>query len=92
MARHRGRHLDPAAGNHQERPMLIGWVLLIGVCIVVSVLACCVIWPVLLLLAVPYVRSVVLLPISLTYRLYSVEFLAQFGPDFATGPHIDANG
>ena len=69
--------------------VLIGWVLLVGVCVVVAVLACCVIWPILLLLAVPYVRSVLLLPISLTYRLYSVEFLAQFGADFSTGPHID---
>lgn len=31
------------------------------------------------LLAIPYVSSVLLLPISGTYRLYSVEFLGQFG-------------
>jgi hypothetical protein len=36
----------------------------------------------LLLLAIPFIGSVVLLPVSYTFRAFSVEFLAQFGDDF----------
>jgi len=35
-----------------------------------------------LLLAIPYVNSVLLLPVSYTFRAFSLEFLAQFGKDF----------
>lgn len=42
---------------------------------VFCLLTCC-------LAAVPYVGTVLLLPIWVTYRLLSVEFLAQFHPDF----------
>jgi len=35
-----------------------------------------------LLLAIPYVNSVLLLPVSYTFRAFSLEFLAQFGPEF----------
>jgi hypothetical protein len=38
-------------------------------------LSCCI-------LAIPYVGTVILLPIWVTYRLFSVEFLAQFDPGF----------
>jgi len=30
----------------------------------------------------PYVGTVILLPFYVTYRLFSVEFLAQFDPGF----------
>ncbi len=36
-----------------------------------------------LILAIPYINSVILLPVSVTYRAYSVEFLGQFGTEFA---------
>jgi len=35
-----------------------------------------------LLLIIPYVNSVVLLPISYTFRAFGPEFLGQFGEDF----------
>lgn len=34
------------------------------------------------LMVIPYVNSVVLLPVSYGFRAFSVEFLAQFGPEF----------
>ncbi len=35
-----------------------------------------------ILLALPYVSSVVTLPVWYTYRAFSLEFLAQFGPEY----------
>lgn len=64
-----------------------GWFLLYGlfvvllfvlfsvVFLVVCVMTCCV-------LLIPYVGTVLLLPAIVTYRLLSVEFLAQFDPGF----------
>ena len=40
----------------------------------------------LLLLAIPYIGTVMLLPVSYTYRALSIEFLAQFGEDFNVFP------
>jgi hypothetical protein len=56
------------------------FVLVLGFLVVVffglmCVLTCCIV-------ALPYVGTVILLPIWVTYRLYSVEFLAQFDPGF----------
>jgi hypothetical protein len=42
---------------------------------IVCALSCCIV-------AIPYVGTVILLPIWVTYRLFSLEFLAQFHPDF----------
>jgi len=42
---------------------------------ITCVLTCCIV-------AIPYVGTVILLPIWVTYRLFSVEFLAQFDPGF----------
>jgi len=39
-----------------------------------------------LLLITPYIGSVVLLPVSYTFRAFSVEFLEQFGDDFTIFP------
>ena len=39
-----------------------------------------------LLLAIPYIKDVVTLPISYTLRAFSVEFLAQFGPQYVIFP------
>lgn len=41
----------------------------------VCILTCCVV-------ALPYVGTVIMLPIWVTYRLFSVEFLTQFDPGF----------
>jgi hypothetical protein len=56
------------------------FVLVLGFCVVVlfglvCLLTCCIV-------AFPYVGTVILLPIWVTYRLFSVEFLAQFDPGF----------
>jgi hypothetical protein len=56
------------------------FVLALGFCVVVlfglaCLLTCCIV-------ALPYVGTVILLPIWVTYRLFSVEFLAQFDPGF----------
>lgn len=56
------------------------FVLALGFLVVVffglmCVLTCCIV-------ALPYVGTVILLPIWVTYRLFSVEFLAQFDPGF----------
>jgi hypothetical protein len=40
----------------------------------------------LLLLIIPYIGSVVLLPVSYTFRALSIEFLAQFGEDYNVFP------
>ena len=56
------------------------FVLVLGLLFVVffgllCVLTCCIV-------ALPYVGTVILLPIWVTYRLFSLEFLAQFDPGF----------
>ncbi len=58
---------------------LISILVAIGIFLAV-VFTCCL---GLILLVIPYVNSVVLLPISYTMRAFSVEFLEQFGPEFA---------
>lgn len=58
------------------------FVLGIGVTIAViffALLTCCI---GLLLIAIPFIGSVILLPIGYTFRAFSIEFLAQFGDDF----------
>jgi hypothetical protein len=60
--------------------------LIIGVgiaVILVGCLTCCLLF---LLLLIPYINSVVLLPISYAYRAFSLEFLAQFGPEYNLFP------
>lgn len=55
--------------------------LLAGVAIMVSgFMTCCLGF---MLLIVPYVGTVVLLPLIVTYRAFTVAFLAQFEPDLA---------
>ena len=47
--------------------------------IFLAVLTCCI---GLLLLMIPFVGSVILLPISYTFRAFSIEYFATFGDDF----------
>ncbi|HRX52807.1 MAG TPA: hypothetical protein P5571_15670 [Candidatus Krumholzibacteria bacterium] len=49
-------------------------------------LTCCALF---LVLAIPYVGTVVLLPVYVTARAFGPEFLAQFGPEFETWPAAD---
>ncbi|WP_321342855.1 hypothetical protein [uncultured Draconibacterium sp.] len=48
-----------------------------------ALITCCV---GLLLLVIPYIGAVILLPISYTFRAFSVEFLAQFGDEYNVFP------
>jgi len=41
----------------------------------ICLLTCCIV-------ALPYVGTVILLPLYVTYRIFSLEFLAQFDPNF----------
>lgn len=47
--------------------------------VVAGVATCCIGW---LVLIVPYISTVATLPVWYTYRAFSLEFLAQFGPEF----------
>jgi len=55
-------------------------VLVLVIAVIIAGLATCCVG--LILLAIPYINSVVLLPISYTLRAFSVEFLEQFGPEY----------
>lgn len=46
---------------------------------VVGLWTCCIVF---VILIIPIIGTMLLLPLHVTYRLYSVEFLAQLGPDF----------
>ena len=69
---------------------LLYGILMLGlmICVVIlamlfGVLTCCVGF---VLLILPYIGSVITLPISYTFRAFSVEFLEQFGPDYKFFP------
>ncbi len=75
--------------------VLAGWIAVMAAAAALGIATCCV---GLVLLAIPYVGTVALLPVHVTYRSYSLEFLAQFGeryrvlgplpagPDLGLGP------
>jgi hypothetical protein len=50
-------------------------ILVLGVMIITCCLACC-------LMMLPYIGTVLLLPVIMFKRCYSLYFLAQFGPDY----------
>lgn len=55
-------------------------IILVVICVILfGLLTCCIGF---LLLIIPYIGSVVTLPISYTFRAFSLEFLEQFGPEF----------
>jgi len=58
-------------------------VLFVITVIIAGLLTCCIGW---LLLAIPYIGTVVTLPAWYTFRAFSLEFLAQFGPEFDLFP------
>ena len=53
------------------------------VVIVAGLVTCCVGW---LLLVIPYIGTVVTLPVWYTLRAFSLEFLTQFGPEYNVFP------
>lgn len=54
-------------------------ILVIVILLVACVLTCCIGF---LLLLIPYINAVLLLPVSFTFRAFSIEFLGQFGDEF----------
>jgi len=66
---------------------VLGIAVAIGI-IFFALITCCI---GLLLIAIPYIGSVVLLPVSYTFRAFSIEFLAQFGDKFDVFPQ-EENG
>jgi hypothetical protein len=80
-------------GQHPLHFILYG-VLMIGLyilfvisVIIVGILTCCIGWA---FLVIPYIGTVVTLPVWYTFRAFSLEFLAQFGPEYVLFPPSEA--
>ena len=75
--------------RHAGHFLLYGiFIFLLIILVVIAVilfgfLTCCIGF---LLLIIPYIRSVVFLPVSYTFRAFSLEYLEQFGEDYAIFP------
>jgi len=71
--------------------LIIFFLILVVICcvIVFGLMTCCI---GILLLIIPYIGSVVFLPVSYTFRAFSVEFLGQFGPEFNVFPPSETEG
>lgn len=54
--------------------------------IVLGLATCCIGF---LFLIIPYIGSVIMLPVSVTFRAFSVEFLEQFGGEYKIFPTND---
>jgi hypothetical protein len=84
------RMFIPILASHLVYFLVYGLFLLllaigVGIAIVFAgCLTCCVGF---LLLALPYIGSVILLPIGFIYRDFSLEFLAQWGPEYSVFPN-----
>lgn len=61
---------------------ILGIGVFIGV-VLLAVMTCCI---GLLLISIPYIGAVLLLPVSYTFRAFSIEFLAQFGDKYNIFP------
>jgi hypothetical protein len=76
----------PVLQNHFIHFILYGlFVLLLYIGVIITVVvagcaSCCIGF---IVLAIPYINSVVLLPVHFTLRTFSLEFLAQWGSDYA---------
>ncbi len=64
--------------------LMIGLYIVFAISVViVGLLTCCIGW---ILLVIPYIGTVVTLPVWYTFRAFSLEFLAQFGPEYELFP------
>ena len=54
--------------------------------LVLGLFTCCI---GIILVIIPYIGSVITLPISYTFRAFSLEFLEQFGPDYTLFPKAE---
>jgi hypothetical protein len=83
------RKLLPLVGQQFWRFLLYAlfvFVVAVGVAAAIFVAGCATLCCGFILLAIPYVGTVLLLPVSVTYRAYGPEFLAQFGPEWSVFP------
>jgi hypothetical protein len=69
--------------------ILFLWLVTIAVIVVLGLATCCIGF---LLLAIPYIGTVLLLPVYYTFRALSVEFLEQFGDDYKLFPEEETFG
>jgi len=85
-------HFLPLFKRHWLHFILYGLlVLVLTIAVVILVIfagifTCCLGF---LLLIIPYIGSVTTLPISYTYRAFSLKFLEQFGPEFILFPQSE---
>jgi hypothetical protein len=83
------RRFLPLLGQHPFRFIFYGmlifvlYILFVVLVIFVGLITCCIGW---LLLVIPYIGTVVTLPVWYTFRAFSLEFLAQFGPEYQLFP------
>ncbi len=83
------RKFIPILKSHFIHFILYGlFIFLIGIVIIAAVLitgclTCCVGY---IVLMIPYINAVCLLPVYVTLRAFSLEFLAQWGPDYSVFP------
>lgn len=86
------KHFLPLFARHCLYFILYGLfmfvlLILVVICVIIACLfTCCIGF---LLLIIPYIGSVVTLPISYTFRAFSLEFLGQFGPEFTLFPQLE---
>ncbi len=66
--------------------LFVLWVFIVIFIILAGIFTCCLGF---ILLIIPYLGSVVTLPISYTFRSFGPEFLKQFGPDFDIFPESE---
>lgn len=79
----------PILSRHLGHFILYGlFIFVLTILVVISVIifglfTCCIGF---ILLIIPFIGSVIFLPISYTFRAFSIEFLEQFGEDFTIFP------
>ena len=69
--------------------ILFLWLVAAAVIVVFGLVTCCIGF---LILIIPYIGTVLLLPVYYTFRALSVEFLEQFGDDYKLFPNEEVNG
>jgi hypothetical protein len=83
------RRFLPLLGHHPVAFILYGliivgfYLLFVFSVIFAGLITCCIGW---LVLVIPYIGTVVTLPVWYTFRAFSLEFLAQFGPEYRLFP------
>ena len=83
------RRFLPLLGHHPFSFIFFGliifalYLLFVVLVIFAGLITCCIGW---LILVIPYIGTVVTLPVWYTLRAFSLEFLAQFGPEYRLFP------